>query len=73
MERLDFGRSRPAWATVCVTVLFGIFGILGTYTGNYVFHSYANLRAMGVITAGLFGGPVVGIGAGLIAGGHRYL
>lgn len=73
LERLDFGRARPAWATACVTVLFGIFGILGTYTGNYVFHSYANLRAMGMITAGLFGGPVVGIGAGLIAGGHRYL
>jgi two-component system, LytTR family, sensor histidine kinase LytS len=73
LERLDFGRARPVWATACVTALFGLFGILGTYTGNYVFHSYANLRAMGVITAGLFGGPVVGIGAGLIAGGHRYL
>ena len=73
LERLHFGRDRPVWATISVTVLFGLFGILGTYTGNYVFHSYANLRAMGVITAGLFGGPVVGFGAGLIAGGHRYL
>lgn len=72
-ERLHMGRRRPLWSTLAVTVLFGIFGILGTYTGNNVFHSYANLRAMGVITAGLFGGPVVGIGAGLIAGGHRYL
>ena len=72
-ERMNMGRQRPAWATVAVTVLFGVFGILGTYTGNYVFHSYANLRAIGVIAAGLFGGPVVGIGAGLIAGGHRYL
>ncbi len=72
-ERMGLGRLRPAWNTVAVTVLFGLFGILGTYTGNYVFHSYANLRAMGVITAGLFGGPVVGMGAGLIAGGHRYL
>jgi len=73
LDRLEFGRKRPVWVTVCVTVLFGLFGILGTYTGNYVFHSYANLRAIGVITAGLFGGPAVGIGAGLIAGGHRYL
>lgn len=72
-ERMNMGRERPAWATVAVTVLFGLFGILGTYTGNYVFHSYANLRAIGVITAGLFGGPVVGMGAGLIAGSHRYL
>ncbi len=72
-ERMRTGRERPLWSTLAVTILFGVFGILGTYTGNYVFHSYANLRAMGVITAGLFGGPVVGIGAGLIAGGHRYL
>ncbi|WP_300156795.1 LytS/YhcK type 5TM receptor domain-containing protein [Solidesulfovibrio sp.] len=72
-ERLNMGRDRPLWSTLAVTALFGVFGILGTYTGNYVFHSYANLRAMGVITAGLFGGPAVGIGAGLIAGGHRYL
>ena len=72
-ERMRTGRERALWSMLAVTVLFGIFGILGTYTGNYVFHSYANLRAMGVITAGLFGGPVVGIGAGLIAGGHRYL
>ncbi|OLN29314.1 Histidine kinase internal region [Desulfovibrio sp. DV] len=72
-ERMGLGQKRPAWTTAAVTVLFGVFGILGTYTGNSVFHSYANLRAMGVITAGLFGGPVVGIGAGLIAGGHRYL
>jgi two-component system sensor histidine kinase LytS len=72
-ERMGMGRERQGWATAAVTVLFGVFGILGTYTGNYVFHSYANLRAIGVITAGLFGGPVVGIGAGLIAGGHRYL
>ena len=72
-ERMGLGRERPGWGTVAVTILFGLFGILGTYTGNYVFHSYANLRAMGVITAGLFGGPAVGIGAGLIAGGHRYL
>jgi two-component system sensor histidine kinase LytS len=72
-ERMNIGRDRPLWSTVAAMVLFGLFGILGTYTGNYVFHSYANLRAIGVITAGLYGGPAVGIGAGLIAGGHRYL
>ena len=72
-ERMGLGQKRPIWTTLAVTLLFGIFGILGTYTGNSVFHSYANLRAMGVITAGLFGGPWVGLGAGLIAGGHRYL
>ncbi|TVM34491.1 LytS/YhcK type 5TM receptor domain-containing protein [Oceanidesulfovibrio marinus] len=63
--------SRRTW--VAQTLLFGLFGVLGTYSGNVVFQSYANMRAMGVITAGLFGGPAMGLGAGLIAGGHRYL
>ncbi|WP_035247593.1 LytS/YhcK type 5TM receptor domain-containing protein [Desulfogranum mediterraneum] len=54
-------------------IFFGLFGILGTYSGNAIFNSIANLRAMAVITAGLFGGPLVGLGAGLIAGGHRFI
>ncbi len=56
-----------------LTVFFGVFGILGTYGGNAIFDSYANLRAMAVITAGLYAGPWVGLGAGIIAGGHRFL
>ncbi len=52
---------------------FGLFGVLGTYSGNEIFNSIANLRAMAVVTAGFFGGPIVGLGAGLIAGGHRFL
>jgi two-component system, LytTR family, sensor histidine kinase LytS len=54
-------------------LFFGTFGILGTYVGVPVEGAIANLRAMAVITAGLFGGPLVGIGAGFIAGGHRIL
>ena len=54
-------------------LFFGTFGILGTYVGVPVEGAIANLRAMAVITAGLFGGPVVGIGAGLISGGHMIL
>ncbi|HKK32769.1 MAG TPA: LytS/YhcK type 5TM receptor domain-containing protein [Desulfomicrobiaceae bacterium] len=56
-----------------LTLFFGIFGIMGTYGGNLIFDSFANLRAMAVITGGLYGGPLVGLGAGLIAGGHRFL
>jgi two-component system sensor histidine kinase LytS len=52
-------------------VLFGALGILGTYAGDPIAQSFANLRATAVITAGLFGGPLVGFGAGLIAGAHR--
>lgn len=73
IDKLGPRRDRPLWATALLVAMFGIFGVLGTYSGNVVFQSFANLRGMVVVTAGLFGGPTVGIGAGLIAGGHRYL
>ncbi|OIN99393.1 MAG: transcriptional regulator [Desulfovibrionaceae bacterium CG1_02_65_16] len=73
IDKLGPRRDRPLWATVLLVVMFGLFGVLGTYSGNVVFQSFANLRGMVVVTAGLFGGPVVGIGGALIAGGHRYL
>ena len=67
-------RTGPAWRSTLMQILFfGAAGILGTYGGNLVSQSVANLRAMAVITGGLFGGPVVGIASGLIAGGHRIL
>lgn len=37
------------------------------------FKAIADTRNIGVILGGLFGGPAVGLGAGIIAGGHRYL
>ncbi len=58
---------------IFLAFIFGLFGIMGNYSADPVFHSYANLRAMSVITGGLFGGPVVGLGAGFIAGGWRFL
>lgn len=73
VQRMHFSAEASRLRTVLVTALFGTLGILGTYTGNAVFDSVANLRAMVVITGGLFGGPVVGIGAGFIAGAHRIL
>ena len=58
---------------MAMIIFFGAFGIFGTYDGDAVQGVIANLRAISMITAGLLGGPVVGIGAGLIAGGHRWL
>ena len=67
---------------------FGLFGIIGTYTGitynisTLEFGSWAyelgeseaiaNSRVIGIVAAGLFGGYRIGIGAGLIAGLHRF-
>jgi two-component system sensor histidine kinase LytS len=65
----DFGRKEK----VFLALFFGIIGIAGTLSGGRVSESVANLRGMGVVTAGLVGGPFVGTGAGLVAGLHRYL
>jgi two-component system sensor histidine kinase LytS len=72
-QKIGFTHEQGPSRTFLMTLFFGACGILGTYTGNSVFESVANLRAMVVITGGLFGGPLVGIGSGLIAGSHRIL
>jgi two-component system, LytTR family, sensor histidine kinase LytS len=69
-------------------LFFGFFGIIGTYSGltlsteNLQFNRWAselntdeaiaNSRVIGVVLAGLLGGYKVGIGAGLLAGIHRF-
>ncbi|KXG43880.1 LytS/YhcK type 5TM receptor domain-containing protein [Tepidibacillus infernus] len=75
-----------------LAILFGLFGIVGTYTGVAIQpethgstlwikdivqidfdEALANSRVVGVAIGGLLGGPVVGLGAGLIAAVHRML
>jgi two-component system, LytTR family, sensor histidine kinase LytS len=69
-------------------IFFGFFGIIGTYSGmsfstdTLQFNRWAadlatdeaiaNSRVIGIVIAGLLGGYKVGIGAGLIAGFHRF-
>ncbi|MFD1019250.1 LytS/YhcK type 5TM receptor domain-containing protein [Thalassobacillus hwangdonensis] len=84
VDRKDVDRRQQYSAIL----FFGVFGIIGTYTGitfntesaefgNWVTglaesEAIANSRVIGIITAGLLGGYKVGIGAGIIAGVHRY-
>lgn len=81
------GISKVQW--VVFIFVFGFFGIIGTYTGITVTpetltfsrwtiplaeeEAIANSRVIGIVLAGLLGGWKVGLGAGIIAGGHRYL
>jgi len=58
---------------LALAVIFGSFGIIGTYTGIHIQGAIANSRVIGVFVGGLLGGPFVGILSGVIAGGHRYL
>ncbi|RDV83653.1 sensor histidine kinase [Ammonifex thiophilus] len=55
-----------------LTLVMGGLGILGTYAAVPIHGALANSRVVGVMVAGLLGGPLVGAGAGLIAGVHRY-
>jgi sigma-B regulation protein RsbU (phosphoserine phosphatase) len=54
-------------------LLFGALSIFGTYGGlKLPSGAIANIRDLGPMVAGLVGGPLVGFGAGLIGGVHRY-
>lgn len=56
-----------------LSIVFGVIGIIGTYTGLEINGAFVNARVIGVAVGGLLGGPAVGISSGLIAGVHRYL
>ncbi|WP_328199549.1 sensor histidine kinase [Cytobacillus kochii] len=73
---------------ILLILLFGCFGVISNYTGIEIYQNtinkaewlieldpesaLANTRVMGIVIGALLGGPVVGIGAGIIAGVHRY-
>ena len=56
-----------------MALIFGAFSIFGTVSGVEVAGVVANVRDLGPVMGGLVGGPVVGLGAGLIGGGYRLL
>ncbi|MCP1103087.1 two-component system sensor histidine kinase LytS [Aequitasia blattaphilus] len=58
---------------ILLALLFGGIGIIATYTGIPVEGAIANVRVIGVVSAGILGGPVVGGLAGIVAGVHRYV
>ena len=57
---------------IFMIIFFGILSLTGTYLGIYILDAYANIRGIGAMLGGLLGGPIVGVGAGLIGGIHRY-
>lgn len=74
--------------SIAFSMMFGLFGIAGTYAGVVVHKDgyipgfwifslageeiVANSTLVGVVIGGLLGGPMVGLGAGIIAGLHLY-
>ncbi len=57
---------------IMLSLIFAIFGIIGTYRGIPIKGALANSRVIGVFVGGLLGGPFVGILSGIIAGLHRW-
>lgn len=70
-KRLLTGKA-TRYEKLSLSVLFGVFGIAGTYMGVPVQNAIANSRVVGVALGGILGGPLVGLSAGIIAGGHRF-
>jgi sigma-B regulation protein RsbU (phosphoserine phosphatase) len=53
-------------------LVYGLLSVYGTYSEVHLASgAFVNLRDLGPILAGLLGGPLVGLGAGLIGGIHR--
>ena len=79
MTRIEFFRKlivkeNTNWKDkLILSIIFGIYGVIGTYTGIPIKGAIANGRVIGVFIGGLLGGPFVGFMSGLIAGGHRFL
>jgi len=58
---------------IILVLLFGALSIFGTYGGlRLPSGAIGNIRDLGPMVAGLVGGPLMGLGAGLIGGLHRY-
>lgn len=67
------GDNNPIGSRAALAVIFGLVSIFSTYTGVRAQGAIVNTRVIGVLAAGLLGGPYVGMGAAIIGGCHRYL
>jgi len=56
-----------------ILVSFGILSIVATKMSASYDGAFINIRDLPVMIAGLIGGPIAGVGAGLIGGIERYL
>jgi sigma-B regulation protein RsbU (phosphoserine phosphatase) len=73
VRRVLFKEARWYDYIFCI-LLFGGFSIFGTYTGIKLDGgAISSIRDLGPMVAGLIGGPIIGVGAGLVGGIHRYL
>lgn len=72
-KKLIIKDSFEFWDKIFLGIIFGCFGVLGTYSGTNINGAIANTRNIGVVVGGILAGPLVGSLAGVIAGVHRFL
>ena len=73
VRRMLLYDQHSAGCGVMLAVIFGSISIISTYTGVRAQGAIVNTRVIGVLAAGLLGGPYVGMGAAVIGAAHRYL
>lgn len=73
VRRMFLDGKHSLSSRVSLALIFGTVSIISTYTGVRANGAIVNTRVIGVLAAGLLGGPQVGIGAAIIGGAHRYL
>lgn len=65
-------QPRTVRTQLVLGAIFGILSITCTYTGFKFQGAVVNTRVISTTAAGLIGGPISGITAGLLSGLHRY-
>ncbi|MCU0633073.1 MAG: SpoIIE family protein phosphatase [Methanolinea sp.] len=61
-----------SWKNQLILILiFGIISIYGSESGIVILGAPLNIRDLGPMVAGFVGGPLVGLGAGMIGAGYR--
>lgn len=65
--------QRDKKGTALLIVFFTFISILSTYIGIGVNGAIVNTRSISIISAGLIGGPVVGMASAIFTGLHRWL
>lgn len=66
-------QERSVYNQLFLGLIFGLLSISCTYTGLSFEGAVVNTRVVSTLAAGLVGGPVSGVCAGLMSGVHRYL
>ena len=61
VRKLFRGESSTIVQKMALAVIFGAISIVSTYTGTKTGGAIVNTRVIGVLTAGIMGGPFVGM------------